>query len=98
MHNTAVAHPAELVAKLERIRLADLLDGYIARERVGIRFVKLERIAEQHGYRFEREHGNLYGKLMLVPIPPAPTNPPVMRVITRSDHAAVHGSRLRRVA
>lgn len=93
MNHTA-KHPAELETALANIGLGDLLDGYIARERVGIRFNSLERLAQQHGYGFEREHGNIYGRLRLVPAVAAPA--PVMRLITRSDHAAVHGSRLGR--
>lgn len=90
MHVTA-KHPAELETALASIGLSDLLDGYVARERVGVRFLALERFAQQHGYEFRREHGNLYGRLQLVPAAAAPA--PVMRLITRSDHAAVHGDR-----
>ncbi len=97
MDNTAAVHPAELVATLARLGLEDLLTGFIARERVGIRFLKLERVAAEYGYQFDREHGNLYGKLGLIPTPPAPKQA-IMRLITRSDHAAVHGPRTRRVA
>lgn len=90
-------HPVPSVETLECLGLADLLDGYIARERVSIRFLQLERFAHEHGYQFDREHGNIYGKPMLVPTPPAAPQV-IIRLITRSDHAAVHGSRTRRAA
>lgn len=98
MNDTAALHPAELIATLTRLGLEDLLDGFITRERVGIRFLKLERVAAKYGYQFDREHGNLYGKLRLIPTPPKPAKRPIMRLITRCDHAAVHGPRTRRVA
>jgi hypothetical protein len=85
-------HPAELTATLARMGLADALDGYIAPKRVRRwGFLSVERFAASHGYAFERRGGNLYGALRLVPAVAAPA--PKMRVITRSDHAAVHGSR-----
>lgn len=95
MHVTP-KHPAELETALASIGLADLLDGFIARERVGIRFNQIERAAAKFGYEFERELGNVYGKLQLVPIEASPM--PVIRLITRSDHAAVHGGRRQRAS
>lgn len=92
----STTHPAELVEHLERMGLADVLDGYVAPERVRRwGFLKLEQYALEHAYHFDREFGNIYGKLMLVPIPPAPLKPAIIRLITRSDHAAVHGGRRR---
>lgn len=86
-------HPAELVETLTRMGLSDLLEHYIAPERVRRwNFLKVESFAVECGYVFEREHGNVYGKLRLIPTLPV-TNRMVMRLITRSDHAAVHGSR-----
>jgi len=93
MHITA-KHPPELETALASIGLADLLDGFIARNRVGVRFNQIERAAAQLGYEFKREHGNIYGRLRLVPA--AATPAPVMRLVTRSDHAAVHGGRRQR--
>lgn len=95
MDHTA-KHPVELEAALASIGLADLLTGFIARDRVGVRFNQLERFAQQHGYEFKREHGNIYGRLQLVPTTATPA--PVMRLITRSDHAAVHGGRRQRAS
>lgn len=48
--------------------LGDLLHGCIARERVGIRFLERERFASKYGYKFKREHSNIYGRLQLVPV------------------------------
>lgn len=87
-------HPLELETALASIGLDDLLDGFIARKRVGVRFNQLARFAQQYGYEFAREHGNIYGRLRLVPA--AATSAPVMRLVTRSDHAAVHGGRHQR--
>ena len=78
---------------LEQIGLEDLLTGYIARERVGVRYQEISRAAEQFGLEFKHRDGNVYGALMLVPISTTPA--PVMRMITRSDHAAVVGSKKR---
>lgn len=94
--NYTPKHPPELETALVSIGLADLLDGFIARERVGIRFLSIERAAAKFGYEFEREHGNVYGRLQLVPIEASPM--PMLRLITRSDHAAVHGGRHRRTS
>ncbi len=94
--NITAKHPPELETALASIGLADLLDGFIARTRVGIRFNQLERAAAKFGYEFKREHGNIYGRLQLVPIAASPM--PVIRLITRSDHAAVHGGRYRRAS
>lgn len=90
----APEHPAPLVETLERLGLQDLLVGYIDRTRVGIQFVKLEQFAQRHGYQFDREFGNIYGRLRLIPTPPS-VQRPTIRLITRSDHAAVHGSKRR---
>lgn len=92
MDDTA-SHPAELTETLARMGLRDLLEGFIAPERVRRwGFLDIERFAAKHGYEFCREHGNIYGRLHLVPTV-ATTPAPVMRVVTRSDVAAVHGSR-----
>lgn len=94
MDHTA-SHPTELTATLERMGLGDVLDGFVAPERVRRwGFLDVERFAAKYGYEFRREHGNLYGQLHLVPIP-ATVQAPVMRLVTRSDVAAVHGSRRR---
>ena len=94
MDDTA-SHPAALTATLERMGLGDVLDGYIAPERVRRwGFLDVERFAAKYGYEFKREHGNLYGRLHLV-LTAATVQAPVMRLVTRSDVAAVHGSRQR---
>jgi hypothetical protein len=88
----ATDHPAALTETLARMGLSDLLEGYVAPERVRRwGFLSLERFAAEHGYSFERRDGNVYGALRLAPTVAAPA--PRMRVITRSDVAAVHGSR-----
>lgn len=92
MHD--ITHPAPLADALESIGLADLLDGYIARERIGVRYREIERAAQRFGYAFKHEDGNVYGRLQLAPIAPA-APAPVVHLITRSDHAAVYGSRKR---
>ncbi len=92
MDNNTPQPPAPLTERLERMGLSDLLETFVAPERVRRwGFLSVERFAASYGYTFKREHGNLYGKLMLVPISTAPA--PALRVITRSDHAAVYGSR-----
>ncbi len=93
MQNTTAAPPAPLTERLASMGLSDLLDGFIDRTRVGIQFVKLEAFAQRYGYRFERRDGNVYGALHLIPTPPATSDRVTIRLITRSDHAAVHGSR-----
>ncbi len=93
MNNTT--HPETFRETLERMGLADLLETFIAPKR-GRRwgFNEVERFARQNGYVFVREAGNVYGALKLVPATPAP----VLRIITRSDHAAVFPSRHNRRA
>lgn len=87
-------HPTELTETLARMGLSDLLDGYVAPERVRRwGFLSVERFAASHGYAFAREHGNIYGKLMLAPISTAPA--PALRIVTKSDVAAVYGTRRR---
>ncbi len=85
--------PETFLATLERMGLADLLETFIAPERVHRwGFNDVETFAAENGYRFVREGNNVYGALQLVPaVPAAPA--PVLRVITRSDHAAVYGTR-----
>lgn len=85
-------HPAELVETLTRMGLGDLLEGFIDPTRVRRwGFLSVERFAATHGYVFERRDNNVYGALWLVPA--SATLAPKMRIITRSDVAAVHGSR-----
>ena len=85
-------HPAELTATLAHMGLRDVLEGYIAPERVRRGgFLAVESFAAKHGYGFNREHGNIYGRLHLVPTAAA-TPAPVLRLVTRSDVAAVYGS------
>jgi hypothetical protein len=94
--NLTPAHPAELTATLAHMGLSDLLEGYIAPERVrrwGV--LAVERFASTHGYQFVRRDGNLYSALMLVPVVAAPVPQLQLRIVTRSDVAAVHGSRRR---
>ena len=75
-----------LKTALEQINLEDLLTGYVARERVGVRYQEIARVAEQFDLEFKHEHGNVYGRLQLVPVSTTPA--PALRLITRSDHAA----------
>ncbi len=85
--------PATLIDYLERLGLADLLNDYVDRSRVHavVNVSSLEIAVQRWGYRIEREDANVYGRLRLVPAPTTPA--PVMRLVTRSDHAAVYGSR-----
>lgn len=92
MHDTTA--PEAFIATLEHLGIADALQGYIAPERVrrwGC--LEVEAFAQEHGYCFARENGNLYGKLMLVPVEATAAPAPVLRVVTRSDVAAVYPSR-----
>lgn len=82
----------ELLANLEHLGITDALEGFIAPERVRRwGYLEVERFVREYGYQFVREHGNIYGRLMLVPV--APRVVPAFRVITRSDHAAVYGKK-----
>lgn len=77
----------ELAANLEHLGITDALHGFIAPERVRRwGYLEVESFVREHGYGFVREHGNIYGRLMLVPL--EPVSVPAFRVITRSDHAA----------
>lgn len=86
-------HPTALEQALATIGLSDLLTDFVAHERVGCRYTEISRAAEKFGYGFKHEHGNVYGKLRLEPLDPTPT--PVLWIITRSDVAAVYGSKRR---
>jgi hypothetical protein len=85
--------PATLTATLAHYGLFAALTGFIPRQQVTCRvswrefaaFVKLQ------GYEIVTEGGNLYGKVGIRPVQTAKV--PVMRLITRSDVAAVYGSR-----
>ena len=79
-----------LETALKQINLADLLTGYVDQRRVGVRYQEIARVAEQFGLEFKHEGGNVYGALRLVPVSTTPA--PTLRLITRSDHAAVHGT------
>lgn len=95
MQNTTA--PQTLIETLERMRLSDLLNGYVAPERVRRwNFLDVQRFAAEYSYEFAYEGGGVYGRLMLVPVTLHPVPP--LRIITRSDHAAVHPSRPRRAA
>jgi len=87
----APEYPTELAEALAAIGLADILDNFVARSRVGTRYLEIERAAARFGYEFRHEHGNLYGRLRLVRDVATPA--PKLRVITRSDEAARCGSR-----
>ncbi len=76
---------------LATINLADLLTGYVARERVGVRYAEISRTAAQFGLEFRQLDGNVYGPVTLASVSTTPG--PVLRLITRSDVAAVHGSK-----
>jgi hypothetical protein len=87
-------HPTTLTATLERLGLSEMLTGYVPRAHVTRRvsWREFTRFVEGQGYEVVTERGNIYGKITLHPA--APTAPaPRFHVITRSDHAAVHGSR-----
>ena len=85
--------PETFAETLACMDLADLLETFIEPERVRHwGFLEVERFAAEHGYVFVRESNNVYGALMLV-LAGAAAPAPVLRIITRSDHAAVYGTR-----
>lgn len=87
-------HPAALTETLERMNLSDLLEGFVAPERVRRwNFSAVERFVQAHGYSFKRRDNNVYGALMLERTVAAPS--PKMRMITKSDHMATYGSKRR---
>ena len=88
--NNTTPDTEPLRTALEQINLADLLTGYVDQRRVGVRYQEISRAAAQFGLTFAHEHGNLYGRLQLGPVSTTPA--PTLRMITRSDHAAVHGT------
>ena len=85
MDNTTT-HPdlEPLRSALAAIGLADLLETYVARERVGVRYCEIARVAADFGLEFKHEHGNVDN----IPAP-------ALRIVTRSDVAAVYGSKRR---
>jgi hypothetical protein len=91
--NTTTDHtaPAELVETLERIGLTEMLSGYVPRAHIvrRVNWHEFERYVRAQGYQVALENGNLYGRVGLRPATAAPK----LRVVTRSDVAAVHGSR-----
>jgi hypothetical protein len=89
------AHPAALAETLEHLGLSEMLTGYIKRQDVTRRvsWHEFERFAQGLGYRVRLEHGNLYGRVGLERISTTPAAK--LRLIVRSDHAAVHGSKRR---
>jgi hypothetical protein len=92
--NDTAKHPATLTATLEHLAQAEMLTGYAPRQHVTRRVSWREfvRFVEGQGYAVVTERGNIYGRVAVRPA--APTIPaPRFHVITRSDHAAVHGSR-----
>ncbi len=94
MQSITPTHPTALETALATIGLADLLGpDFIARRRIGVRYREIAAAAARFGYGFRHEFGNVYGALKLEPVDPTPA--PVLRLITRSDHAAVHGSKRR---
>ena len=88
-------HTSEVSTLLEQINASDALTDYIDPKRLTRRvsFIDLELFLAKHGYKIERRDGNVYGFMMIVPA--APVAAPTLRLITRSDHAAVFGSRAR---
>ncbi len=88
-------HPVTLIDYLARLGLGALLNGYVDRNRVHavVNVSSLEIAVQRWGYRIDREGGNVYGCLRLVP--DAPAAPLRLRIVTRSDHSAVYGTRRR---
>lgn len=88
--DTTPDHLAALIETLERLGLSEMLTAYVARGRIvrRVSWHSFERFVQAHGYRIERENGNLYGQLRLAPAPttpdpvsvssPAATTPPSM--------------------
>ncbi len=86
-------HTSEVSTLLEQINASDALTDYIDPKRLTRRvsFIDLELFLAEHGYKIERQDGNVYGFMMIVKTDPQAM--PAFRLITRSDHAAVYGSR-----
>lgn len=89
--NDTITTLEPLRAALASINLSDLLTDFVARERIGVRYGEISRAAARFGLEFKHRDGNIYGALKLEPVSTDPA--PVLRLITRSDVAAVHGSR-----
>lgn len=86
-------HPATRTATLESIGLSAILTSYIPRQHVTRRvsWQEFVRFVEGQSYEVVTERGNIYGRISIRPAAPTAAAPR-LRVITRSDHAAVHGS------
>ncbi len=87
------ATPETFLETLERIGITAAPKAYIDPQLVRRwGYLEVDAFVRANGHQFIREHGNVYGRLKLVPLEPA-APAPVLRLITRSDHAAVTGSR-----
>ncbi len=85
--------PETFSATLAHYGWTEALTGYIPRDQITskVSWQDFARVANSFGYRIVTEAGNVYGKIGLrLPV----TRPaPKLRVITRSDHAAVYGGK-----
>ena len=88
-HITAQA----LRSQFAQINAAEVMDTHIDPKRISLRtdMATLEAYLRRHGWMIERKNGNIYGFIRIVPAKPNVV--PTLRLITRSDHAAVVGSR-----
>jgi hypothetical protein len=93
--DTTTDHHAALVNTLEHLGLSEMLTGYVPRAHVTRRvsWQEFTRFIEGQGYEIVKEGGNIYGRVGVRPA--ASSTAPKMRVVTRSDVAAVYGSRPR---
>jgi hypothetical protein len=87
-------HPTTLTATLAHLGLTEVLTGFIPRQHVSRRvsWREFTRFVEGQGYTVVTERGDIYGRVGVRPAAPA-APAPLLRVVTRSDVAAVYGSR-----
>jgi hypothetical protein len=85
--------PATLKATLEHYGLSEVLSGFIRRQHIvrRVSWREFVQFVESQGYEIVTEDSNIYGRVGIRPAQTAKA--PVMRMVTRSDVAAVHGSR-----
>jgi hypothetical protein len=71
-----------------------MLTGYVPRQHVTRRvsWREFERFIESQGYEAVKEGGNIYGRVGVRPATPS-VAAPLLRVVMRSDVAAIYGSR-----
>jgi hypothetical protein len=83
--------PATLTATLEHYGLSEVLTSYIPRQHITRRvsWCEFAAFVKSQGYEIVTEGGNIYGRVGVRPASTAKA--PVLRMVTRSDVAAVYG-------